>query len=235
VSPPSYRAVRVWDGTIRLTHWWNAIATLLLLALGGILYLRDVFKLPDAVKDTLITVHAAVGFALAAGLAIRIIYLFAEPGKASNWRDLLPHTRTQFELALRTLRYYAGGFKGECPLYFAHNPLAGMAYGAFFVFASMQALTGAAMYLLGDGVAPAYAHEGHFQAPPQTWPPAWLVLIHDVDALLIALFIIAHLAALALHDLVETRGLASSMISGNKFFSDDEIRELDKEKPASDA
>lgn len=229
MTPPLYKSVKVWDSTLRLTHWWNAIATLLLLVLGSVLYLRDVFKLPAAVKDTLITMHAMIGFALAAGLMIRIIFLFSGPGQANNWRDVLPHTRAQIELALRTLRYYASGFKGACPLYLAHNPLAGMAYTGFFIFASVQALSGTAMYLLGNATTPAYAHEGHFQAPPETWPPAWLVLIHDIDALLIALFILAHLAALALHDLVETRGLASSMISGKKFFSQDEIRELDLE------
>lgn len=225
MSRGAYQPVRVWDATVRLTHWWNAFLILLLLPLGTILYLRDVLKIPKDTVSTIIDIHAFVGFGLAAGLIIRITYLFAGAMSAS-WRDILPHTRAQFDLAVRTIRYYLSGCKGECPLYYAHNPLAGMAYTGFFVFAAVQVVTGSIMYLLGDGTPVAYGHEGHMSAPPDTWPPKALILVHDISALIVALFIAAHLAALALHDLVEKRGLASSMISGDKFFSSKEMAAL---------
>ena len=196
-----YRPVHVWDGVVRLTHWINAGAIILLLPLGAMLF--------------------------AASLLIRLAYLAHGEGAAS-WRDVVPHTQAQLRLATATIRYYLGGCRGECPLYFAHNPLAGLAYTGFFLFASVQVISGAAMYLLGGDIVPAVqAHAGHEHLPANSWPPAWLAEIHEWSALLIALFILAHLTALALHDLVEKRGLASSMISGNKFFSEAEITALD--------
>ncbi len=223
----THKPVAVWDGIVRMTHWINAIAILLLIPLGTVLFSREWLGISKPHVATLIDIHAAIGFLLAASLTIRIAYLLAGEGVAS-WRDVVPHTKTQFALGLATIRYYLTGFKGKCPLYFAHNPLAGLAYTGFFLFAASQVITGAAMYLLGDGLIPAaYAHAGHHAA--NAWPPEWLMDFHAFTALLIGLFIIAHLSALALHDLVEKRGLASSMISGNKFFTDDEITELQDE------
>jgi Ni/Fe-hydrogenase b-type cytochrome subunit len=222
----THRPIAVWDGMVRITHWINAITILLLLPLGTVLFGREWLGISKPHVETLIDIHAAIGFLLAASLTIRIAYLLVGKGIAS-WRDVLPHTKAQFALGAATIRYYLGGCKGECPLYFAHNPLAGLAYTGFFLLAASQVITGAAMYLLGgDGLIPAaHAHAGH-HAVANAWPPEWLMDIHALGALLIGLFIAAHLSALALHDLVEKRGLASSMISGNKFFTDAEIDQL---------
>ncbi len=230
--PASYRAVPVWDGVVRFCHWWNAGFVLVLLAVGSLIYFQKALQLQEGTVDTLTDVHAMAGFALAAGLVVRIAYLFTGEGPG-NWRDVLPHTKVQFALARDTLLYYLRGFKGECPLYFAHNPLAGMAYSGFFVLAVWQVTTGSAMYLLGEGVTNAYAHAGHVHAA-NTWPPEWLVELHEVGALLILLFIAAHLSALVLHELLETRGLMSSMVSGNKFFTEDEIAELGQSETGTD-
>ncbi|HKI62580.1 MAG TPA: cytochrome b/b6 domain-containing protein [Mariprofundaceae bacterium] len=221
----THRPVAVWDGLVRITHWINAFAVLLLLPLGAVLFGREWLGISKPHVETLINIHASIGFLLAASLTIRIAYLLAGEGVAS-WRDVVPHTKAQFALGIATIRYYLSGCKGECPLYFAHNPLAGLAYTGFFLFAATQVITGAAMYLLGDGLIPAaHAHAGH-HAAANAWPPEWLMDFHALIALLIGMFIVAHLSALALHDLVEKRGLASSMISGNKFFTDTEIEQL---------
>ncbi len=81
------------------------------------------------------------------------------------------------------------------------------------------------MYLLGAGMNVAHAHAGHATAGAD-WPPEWLMNLHLAGALLIAAFMIAHLAMLITHELKETRALASSMISGNKFFTDEEYRQI---------
>jgi len=230
----SYRAVPVWAGIVRLTHWINAIGILLLLAIGSVVALHEWLHVPDARVDQLIDIHAAIGFMVAASLLARIAYLLTGEG-TGHWRDMVPHTKAQFRLAVDTVRYYLGGFKGECPLYFAHNPFAGIAYTGFFILALLQISTGAVMYLLGDASTQAYAHTLH-DAGADKWPPEWLMDLHGITALLIAAFIGAHLSALALHDIVERRGLASSMISGYKFFTDEELERLPEvQKPAEES
>ncbi len=53
-----------------------------------------------------------------------------------------------------------------------------------------------------------------------------LINLHDLGAFIIITFILAHLSALALHDVIERRGLISSMISGYKFFREEDLKEL---------
>ncbi len=112
-------------------------------------------------------------------------------------------------------------------MYFAHNALAGIVYAAFFLIATVQALSGASIYLLAPERGAAYAHEAHAQGAG--WPPAWLEELHEIGAVLILLYILAHWTMIAVHEIKESRGLASSMISGRKFFTDEELATLDKE------
>jgi len=234
---PQYRPVRVWGGLVRVTHWVNAIGIMLMLLLGGLLYFDDWLGLTEQREDLLVDIHAMLGFAVAASLVIRVAYMFAGDGpgsRVSGWRDVVPHTRQQMQLARATLLYYLGGFRGKPPLYLGHNPLAGFAYSGFFIIALLQVISGASIYLLGESIAQTYggavlAIGADSASGPVAgeWPPEWLEEMHEIGAFLISLFIGAHLLALALHDLTEARGLASSMISGDKFFTDGELQELD--------
>jgi Ni/Fe-hydrogenase 1 B-type cytochrome subunit len=228
-------AVKVWDNLVRLTHWINAVTILLLLILGIIIHQSQVLGLGKASLELIIHIHAITGFIFAASLFARIAYMLSGPQGTSHWQDVIPHTKKQFALARRTLLYYIRGFRGKCPLYFAHNPLAGMAYTLFFMLASVQVLTGAIMYLF-DGSTPAYAHSAHEMTLPtqDTWPPDFLIGLHDAGAILIACFILAHLVALFIHDIHEKRGLASSMISGYKFFTKAELEALDIPLPENE-
>jgi len=223
----NFVAVKVWDSLVRLTHWINVITVLLLLIFGVIIHQSQAIGLSKASLELIIHIHAIIGFTFAVSLLTRIAYMLSGPKGTSHWQDVIPHTQKQFALAKDTLLYYVHGFRGECPLYFAHNPLAGMAYTMFFMVASIQVFTGAMMYLF-DGSTPAYAHAVH-EVAAQTqaaWPPDFLLGLHDVGAIMIVLFIFTHLVALFIHDINEKRGLASSMISGYKFFTKSELEIL---------
>jgi len=220
-----YFAIPVWDGTVRLCHWVNAVSVVLLLVLGAFRYFGDGLSISERGQALVIDFHALVGIVFAVSLLLRVIYLFVGPLPA-HWRDVVPHGREQWRLLGQTVRYYLTGFRGECPLYFAHNPLAGIAYTFFFTIALVQVISGASIYLLGEGVATAHAHDLSAHSLEESWPPLWLVVTHMFGAVGILLFIISHLAALFIHDLREKRGLISSMVSGCKFFSEEECRRL---------
>ncbi len=212
---PNYHPTLVWQPLLRILHWIIAGTVTLLLPLGILLAVSSDLKIPEKIRHEIMEIHAFVGFAFVGALALRIIYMFASPGTA-GWRDVVPHTKAQFGLALKTVGYYLSGFRGTPPLYFSHNPFAGAAYTAFFIFAINQTATGISMFLISES-----GRESQ---------PEIVLALHLIGAILILLFIFAHFGALALHEIVERRGLASSMISGYKFFSDEESVELEREK-----
>ncbi|MBI5491600.1 MAG: cytochrome b/b6 domain-containing protein [Deltaproteobacteria bacterium] len=221
-----YRPVAVWSALQRVIHWVMAFAVLLLIPLGLILLFDEQLHLPDEGADAVMKVHASIGFVFASALLARIIYLFAGPPE-SRLGDIVPHTKAQFTLVKETVGYYLKGFKGRVPLYFAHNPFAGLAYAVFFVFAVTQASSGVAMFLLlGAEHTNGGAHDQAAEQAAQAFPD-WVLDLHAAGALFIIFFVLAHFAALAVHDLAERRGLASSMVSGDKFFSEEEIREIE--------
>ncbi|MBI5562602.1 MAG: cytochrome b/b6 domain-containing protein [Deltaproteobacteria bacterium] len=218
----NYHPTLVYHWFLRVVHWAIAGAVALLLPLGILIAVADDLKVPEANADVVVGIHAAIGFFFASAILIRVILLFAW-GDTSGWRDVAPHTRAQFNIARDTIKYYLKGFRGGPPLYYGHNPFAGIVYTAFFFFALTQAASGITMVVVhllteggGNKAAKAYADAAF--------------IAHDVGALFVIFYVFAHLGALALHDIVERRGLASSMISGCKFFNDEELKELEARK-----
>ncbi|OGQ59357.1 MAG: hypothetical protein A3J24_05150 [Deltaproteobacteria bacterium RIFCSPLOWO2_02_FULL_53_8] len=218
----NYHPNHVYHWFHRVLHWSIAGAIAFLLPLGILIAVSDDLKMPESGEEVVVFIHIIIGLFFTTALLLRLILLFAGRG-TMNWRDIVPHTREQFRVAKETIRYYLGGFKGLAPLYYGHNPLAGAAYTAFFCFAVTQAASGITMvviHILNEG-AVVKAGEAFKEAAE---------VMHGLGALFIILYIGAHLGALVLHEIVERRGLASSMISGYKFFTDEELAELEKNK-----
>ena len=83
----------VWDPLLRALHWWMALAMMAqftsgatLLALGNDMSVTLMGKID--------IIHYVGGYAFAAALVLRIIWLFVGP-PAARWRDLLPLTSAQ--------------------------------------------------------------------------------------------------------------------------------------------
>ena len=222
-----FRHVRVWPRALRIIHWVNAFSVLALIPLGLFILASEFLEMPDEGLDSIIDVHATIGFILATGALARIIYLFTGPSTA-NWKDVLPHTKKQLALGTATLKYYLSGFRGKAPLYLSHNPIAGLFDAVLFIAFATQAASGITMFFTHEG-AEAVSHSVNHAANHAAGAPEWLEIIHLAGAAFIILFVLAHFAALGAHDAAERRGLVSSMISGRKFFSEEEIKELDPE------
>lgn len=227
-----FRPLRVWSRNQRIIHWVVAGTVLLLIPLGALIFSADFLGLPEAGEDAVIDLHGAIGVVFAIGAASRLLYLFIGPPE-SLWRDTIPHTKAQWALGAATVKYYLSGFKGKAPLYYSHNPLAGIYDSVLFLAMTTQAISGIAMFLLHvEGVASvALANGLGTSAHDEAHGPEWLLVVHVIGAVVIIGFVVSHFAALALHDIFERRGLVSSMISGNKFFDEDEIKELGRRNP----
>lgn len=197
------RRVAVWSGAVRLTHWTIAVAALVLLATGAVLA-GGVSGRPE----TLVSIHITVGYILILALAVRVYFLFFGTG-ADQWRDCVP-AGTQWRLAAQTLRYYISWTRTPMPSYFAHNPLWGPVYLAFFTLLTAQSLTGV-LIRLSYGAA-------HFAALSPYPATAPIPALHDLGASLIGGFCVAHVVAAFLHDWKGTGSEVSAMISGYKIF-----------------
>jgi len=199
---------------VRSTHWYNAVLIVTLLFLGQLLLLTEQWHLVDSTKDAILGLHVALGYALAAGILLRVIWLFVGPSEAS-WRDCLPLTREQQEVALGTWRYYfTPGPSGESPFYRAHNPLAGLAYLSLWIIMIGQIVTGVILekHNWGDIKDPTPFLSAVYE-------------IHEWGYYLTIGYILLHVPMVVFHEFKEKRGLASSMIHGFKFFTRKEIEE----------
>lgn len=170
-------------------------------------------ELSEATEKTVITLHTTVGYLFAAGLITRILWLFIGMPTA-RLGDMLPISKAKRAEFFSTIRYYLSFLKGDPPLYKAHNAFAGAIYTAFFLIASLQVVTGCLVLSL-----PEETQGAHNESLVQE--------MHEVGFYLIIGYIIAHVAAVVVHELVERRGLISGMVNGKKSFTDEEWKKFD--------
>ncbi|MGC8591950.1 cytochrome b/b6 domain-containing protein [Acidithiobacillus sp.] len=198
----------VWDPLLRALHWWMALAVMAQFTSGTILLTLG-NDMSDALMGKIDIVHYYGGYAFAAGLALRIIWLFVGPPTA-RWRDLLPLTPAQRRIWRETLLCYLSGFRRPISAYRGHNAFAGPAYLAFFVIAAAQVILGITLSLMSDSEA-------------MTSP---LLTIHEWGFFLLLAFVIVHVALVIAHEIAGRHGLISAMIHGHKGFTESEHQAL---------
>lgn len=199
----TYRFLPAWDPVLRFLHWWNA-ATMTAMAATGIVFMVCA-KFPEGTEDALASIHASVGFLFGAGVLARIVWLFMGT-ETARWSDMLPISAHHRKVFADTVRFYLRGFRGETPLYLAHNSFAGPVYLGFFILAAVQVASGSSMIGL----------------PEEIRSKSMALEVHATVFLLLLLYIAAHLVAVFIHEIAEKRGIVSAMIHGEKTFTDDE-------------
>jgi Ni/Fe-hydrogenase 1 B-type cytochrome subunit len=81
--------VFVWSRKVRLFHWINVIAILLLIAIGTVILNGKAFGLSTEGKVLLKTIHVLVGYVFASNLIFRLITAFVGKGY-ERWHKILP-------------------------------------------------------------------------------------------------------------------------------------------------
>ena len=198
----------VWDPLLRTLHWWLALTIMAQFTSGAtLLTLGD--DMSAALMEKIDIVHDYGGYAFAAGLALRIIWLFVGPPTA-RWRDLLPLTSAQRRILRETLACYLSGFRRPISPYRGHNAFAGPAYLAFFVIAAAQVILGITLSLMSDSAA----------------MPSPLMTVHEWGFFLLLAFVMVHVALVIAHEIAGRHGLVSAMIHGHKGFTESEHQAL---------
>jgi cytochrome b len=188
---------KVFDPVLRIIHWFNGLAIVLLLATA---YASELFE-KGLGEKVVWTLHIFTGYGLSAGLAARVLWGVAGPRHARF--SALWHPRA-WAAALR-MRFTRDGR-------FGHDPYASLAYLALY----------AALFVMaGTGLALAATEHGTGPLTPWLFDRVALGELveepHEAIHVLIIGFIVLHLGALVVHEWRGKTPVAQAMVSGYQY------------------
>ncbi|MBA6342964.1 cytochrome b/b6 domain-containing protein [Colwellia sp. MB02u-10] len=126
--------VFVWSRKVRLFHWINVIAILLLIAIGTVILNGKAFGLSTEGKVLLKTIHVLVGYVFASNLIFRLIIAFVGKGY-ERWHKILPFKKGfKAELVAFT--------QGKKAAYKGHSPAGKLMVLALLSVMTVQMISG---------------------------------------------------------------------------------------------
>ncbi len=220
---PAARAVEerfrlyVWQVPVRVTHWVTAGCIVVLSVTGA--YIADPFLLPPggSVMTAVRLIHMAAAFTLLASGLVRTIWLLTG-NRFSRWSAFVPTSRRQATELFRQAAFYAF-LRKEIPKVLGHNQLAATAYLALFALLLVETVTGFAL----DGLVGGEPGASGFGWLRELFGPQLLRLIHHAAMWAILAIALFHVYSCILVDHLERNGLLSSIVSGYKFPTREEV------------
>jgi Ni/Fe-hydrogenase 1 B-type cytochrome subunit len=220
-SPAAGERIRiyVWQVPVRVTHWVTAACIVVLSVTGG--YIADPFLIPPggSVMTTVRLVHMITAFTLVGSLLLRLVWMVAG-NRFARWSAFIPTTRFQATEIFRQAAFYAF-LRKEIPKVLGHNQLAAAAYVLLFVLLFVETVTGFALDALQG-------------TQPWTTLFGWVLdllgaqlvrVIHHLSMWAILAIALFHVYSSVLVDHLEKNGLISSIFSGFKFPTREEVLE----------
>jgi Ni/Fe-hydrogenase 1 B-type cytochrome subunit len=209
----------VWQVPVRVTHWVTATCIVVLSFTGG--YIADPFLIPPGsnVMSTVRQIHIITALVFLLSGVVRTYWLLAG-NRFARWSAFIPTSRTQATELFRQAGFY-GFVRKEIPKVLGHNQLAATAYLALFALLLIETVTG-------------FALDGLMGAEPGATGFAWLRelvgaqelrVIHHLSMWLILAIAVFHVYSCVLVDNLERNGLVSSIVSGFKFPTREEVVE----------
>jgi cytochrome b len=128
------QAVYVWSRYLRLFHWLNVLAIILLLGFGLVIFNASSLDVSSEGKVLLKTLHVIVGYVFATNLLIRILMGFVGKGY-ERWRNTLPFTKG-FMTELVALKQQTNKKQK------GHNPLGKLMVAALLLAMTVQMISG---------------------------------------------------------------------------------------------
>jgi Ni/Fe-hydrogenase 1 B-type cytochrome subunit len=213
--------VYVWQWPVRLYHWVNALAVVVLCVTGYIIgkpvsFVSSAEAYQHYWFGWVRFIHFAASFLFFFNFVFRIYWGFAG-NQYARWNNFLPLTPAQLRRQWREVRGVLKSDillqKGES-LPVGHNALAGWTYFLSFLAFLFQSITGFGLYAAMSK-----------SALPKLF--AWIVPLmggdfavrqwHHAMMWFFVLFAMVHVYLTFYHDYVEGRGVISSMAGGWKF------------------
>lgn len=225
---PKLKLVYVWQQPVRIYHWVNALAILVLILTGYLI------GAPLAIQSgteayfnywfgIIRFIHFVAGYVFFFNFVFRIYWGFVG-NEYSRWNNYIPLKKKQWKGIWEVLKVDIFQLKLGPYETVGHNALASTTYFITFLAFVFQCLTGFGMYA----------------AMSHSWFPklfAWFVPlvggdlaarhIHHLLMWVFILFAMVHIYLVFYHDFIERNGVTSSMIGGWKFI---EVHDEDEKK-----
>lgn len=196
------RRRRVFDPVLRSIHAWNGLMIVLLAVSGQV---ADQLDLAWPVAS-LWRLHLWIGYGLVLGLTARVVWGVAGPRHA-RWRAFW-HPQA-WGRALRERQGFVA------PDGFGHHALASVVYLAVYLGVLVMAITGLFLAAIDQGTGPLRDLLGYaVELKP------WFRLPHEWLQYPFIAFIVAHLAALVLHERLHGVPMAQAMVSGYQYLKE---------------
>ncbi len=212
-------AVYIWQVPVRITHWVTAFCIVTLSLTGG--YIADPFLIPPGgnVMTTVRLIHIVAALTLLLSGVVRTVYLLVG-NRFVRWTAFIPTSRKQFTELFRQAGFY-GFVRSEIPKVLGHNQLAAAAYVALFGLLLVEVVTGFAL----DGLMGAEPGATGFAWLRELFGPQLLRVVHHLTMWLILGIALFHVYSCILVDHIENVGVVTSMITGYKFPTREEVAE----------
>ncbi len=209
----------VWQIPVRATHWVTATCIVILSLTGG--YIADPFLIPPGgdVMSTIRMIHIVTALVFLLSGLLRTYWLLAG-NRFARWSAFIPTSRYQATELFRQAGFY-GFVRREIPKVLGHNQLAASAYLVLFALLLVETVTGFAL----DGLMGAEPGATGFGWLRELMGPQTLRLIHHLSMWAILAIALFHVYSCVLVDHIEKNGLMSSIFSGFKFPTREEVVE----------
>ena len=225
VSEITAQKVYVYDLSLRLWHWFNAVTVIVLCTTGYLIASPPVVTGGEASDHFLMGdirfVHFSAGYLLAIGFLFRCYWVFAgnEHARQLFFPPLL--SSGFWDGVWHEIRWYAF-VDGEPRKYIAHNPLAVLFMHLVLVWGTLfMIFSGLALYGEGEG-------QGSWQYDlfsgwmlPLFGQSQGLHSLHHLVMWVMVCFIIMHVYVAVREDKMSRQTLLKTMVTGWREFKDD--------------
>ncbi len=217
-------AIYVYEGPVRLWHWINALA-IIVLAVTGYFIGEPLPTLSGEASDRFLMgyirfAHFSAGYVLIVGLLLRAYWAFAGNEHARQI-FIPPFLRSSWwGEVLHEIKWYMF-LANEPKKYVGHNPLATLVMHVMFVWGAVfMVFTGLALYGEGAGMDTWQYRWFSSWVIPLFGNSQWVHTYHHLGMWVIILFVIVHVYAALREDIMSRQSILSTMISGWRTFKD---------------
>ena len=221
--PQAQEAIYVYEMPVRIWHWVNATAIIVLMV-TGYLIAKPLPTMPGEASDHFLIgyirfTHFAAAYIFAIGFLARLYWAWWGNHHARQLFTLPILRKNFWSEALFELRWYLF-LEPEPRKYAGHNPLAQMVMFTVLVFNTIfMIVTGFALYSEGEGKG-GWADTLFGWVIPMMGQSQDVHTWHHLGMWVMVLFMMTHIYVAIREDIMSRQSLISTMISGWRMFKD---------------
>lgn len=236
MATQDYKRAYVWQLPVRIFHWANALAIILLI-ITGLLISHPPGIISNGEASTqfwfgyIRKIHFMSAYVMVAVLIMRVYWSF-KGNKYSSWKVFFPFDKEGLASVWHTLKHdiflqNEKEYDYKKSIFVGHNDIAAVSYLVMFILALVMIFTGFGLY--SDNAT-------WFLPKMFGWVPEFLGgdmntrVIHHVSMWGFILFSLVHVYLVFFHDWLEGRGESSAMVSGYKFVRAERAKNVQKKE-----